>query len=222
MHSNNNLNHMSNGVASKELANSLIESEAQMDRIEHSISQIETVENSQAISEINIPTEDRFNEINIATQNEAENEELNDSESNPDNAIISSHSDHLQFIEPKKEEVISNNESKIENDLIDNNAPPELHQEIHHIETPIVSENQTIENAFNSTFSEESNSNSPLISLEIRGTNNEQADSFNASLKTSVDFHKRDFIRKDSIQILLAFALTCILLAAGWLLGQAS
>jgi hypothetical protein len=221
-YSNNDLNQMSNSFTSKELANSLIETEAQMDRIEHSISQIETVENSESINEVKILTEDRFKEINIATPNEAANEEFKDSESNHENAIISNHSDHLHIIEPKKEEVILNNESKIENDLIDYNAPPELHQEIHHIETPIVYENKTIENEFNSTFSEESNSSSPQVPFEILDSNNEQVDTFNASLNSIANLQKKDMISKDSIQILLAFVLTCILLAAGWLLGQAS
>jgi hypothetical protein len=106
--------------------------------------------------------------------------------------------------------------------LIENNESLEFHKEMLHIETPILSEKQTIDNEFNSTISEETNSNSPQVPFEILGSNNEQVDTNNTSLKTSADSHKKDLIRKDSIQILLAFALTCILLAAGWLIGQAS
>ncbi len=221
MHSNNNLNHVSNGLASKELANSLIETEAQTDRIENSISQIETVENSQTISEVTIPTEDSFNEISIPTQSESTSEELNVSGSNQDIAIIPNHSDHLQILEPKKDDVILNNDGKIENESSED-LSLELHQEIHHIESPIISENQTNENESKSNISDETNSIYPQIPFEIPGSINEQVDSLNAPLNTIVDPQKKDLIRNDSIQILLAIVLTFILLAAGWLIGQAS
>ena len=217
MHSNNNLNHVSNGLASKELANSLIETEAQTDRIENSISQIETVENSQTINEVTIPTEDSFNEISIPTQSESASEELNVSGSNHDIAIIPNHSDHLQILEPKKDDVILNNDGEIENESSEN-----LSLELHHIATPIISENQTNGNQLNSNISDETNSIYLQIPFEIPGSINEQVDSLNAPLNTIADLQKKDLIRNDSIQILLAIVLTFILLAAGWLIGQAS
>jgi len=58
--------------------------------------------------------------------------------------------------------------------------------------------------------------------LEIDEPLDEQVDSLNVPLNSSTNQKKSDLISKDSLQILLATALTFLLLAAGWFIGQAS
>jgi hypothetical protein len=73
-----------------------------------------------------------------------------------------------------------------------------------------------------SKISDFSNSTSPQCSLEIDEPIDEKADTLKAPFRTFSNQKKGGFISKDSLQILMIIALTCILLAAGWLLGQAS
>lgn len=222
MHSNNILNNVSNGLASKELANSLIETEAQMDRIEYSISQIESVEKSQTINEATIPSEDSFKEMTITTQSELASEELKVSGSNHDTESISNNSDHLSILESINYEGDLKKDSYIEDVSSDNNLTIELHQEIIEVVIHISTDIQSKEEPIVSNISEESNSISPQIPLVNTNPIIEQELELNYPISSISGQGKNNWIRKDSLQIALIIVFTCLLLIAGWLIGQAS
>lgn len=220
--SNNNLNHLNTGDASKALANSLIETEAQLERIENTISQIETVEKSETINETSISTDDKSNEITSTSESEIANEELHVYNTIHDTEVIPNHSDQLTILELIDKNGDLNKDGNIEDVLNKNNLPIELHQKINEVETPITSDIQSNEEPKVSNISDDSNSNTPHNSLEIDEPLDEQVDSLNVPLNSSTNQKKSDLISKDSVQILLATALTFLLLAAGWFIGQAS
>jgi len=220
--SNNNLNHLNTDDASKALANSLIETEAQLERIENTISQIETVEKSETINETSISTDDKSNEITSTSESEIANEELHVYNTIHDTEVIPNHSDQLPILESIDKNGDLNKDGNIEDVLNKNNLPIELHQKINELETPIISDIQSNEEPKVSNISDESNSNTPNNSLEIDAPLDEQVDSLNVPSNTFTNQKKNDLISKDSVQILLAITLTCLLLAAGWLIGQAS
>jgi hypothetical protein len=219
---NNNLNHLNKGDASKELANSLIETEAQLERIENTIPQIETVEKSEAINEAIIPSEDSFNEMTIVTKSEVASDELMVSEISHDTEAIPNNSDQLPILESINDDADLNKDNKIEDVTSDNNLPFELHQQINEVEIPIASDIQSKEEPIVSKITDDTNSISSFRSLKINEPHDEHVDSLNGPLNTFSNKKKSGLIRKDSIQILMAIALTCLLLAAGWLIGQAS
>ena len=219
---NNNLNHLNKGDASKELANSLIENEAQLERIENTISQIETVEKSEAINEAIIPSEDSFNEMTIVTKSEVASDELMVSEISHDTEAIPNNSDQLPILESINNYGDLNKDNKIEDVASDNNLPFELHQQINEVEIPIASDIQSKDEPIVSKITDDTNSISSHRSLKINEPHDEHVDSLNGPLNTFSNKKKSGLIRKDSIQILMAIALTCLLLAAGWLIGQAS
>ncbi len=220
--SNNNLNHFNTGDASKELANSLIETEAQLERIENTISQIETVEKSETINETSISTDDKSNEITSTSESEIANEELHVPNTIHDTEVIPNHSDQLPILESIDKNGDLNKDGNIEDVLNKNNLPIELRQEINEVETPITFDIQSNEEHKVSNISDDSNSTTPHNSLEIDAPLDEQVDSLNVPSNTFTNQKKSDLISKDSVQILLAIALTCLLLAAGWLIGHAS
>ena len=220
--SNNNLNHFNTGDVSKELANSLIETEAQLERIENTISQIETVEKSQTINETSISTDDKSIEITSTSESEIANEELHVSNTIHDTEVIPNHSDQLPILESIEKFGDLKKDGNIKDVSIDKNLSIELHQKINEVESPITSDIQSNEEPKVSNISDDSNSNTPHNSLEIDAPLDEQVDSLNVPLNTFTNQKKSDLISKDSVQILLAIALTFLLLAAGWLIGQAS
>jgi hypothetical protein len=201
--SNEKFNQLNKGVASKELANSLIESEAQMDRIENVTLHDEKIETLPSINEGTISSDNHFNEVSNAIQIEKNND------------------DHLPIIESIKEDVVIDNESTIELDSSED-LPLKLNQEIDQVESPILTENQPNKLQIESNSSDELKIETPPIYLKNNDPIKEQVSNLVDSQKKHSFPQKSVLIRKDSIQILLAIALTCILLAAGWLIGQAS
>ena len=220
--SNNNLNHLNTGDASKAIANSLIETETQLERIENTISQIETGEKSQTINETSISNDDKSIEITSTSESELANEELHVSNTINDTEGIPNHSDQLPILESIDKEGDLNKNGNIEDVSSVNNLSIELHHKINEVEIPITSDIQSNEELKFSNFSDDSNSTSPHSSLEIDEPLDEQVDSLNVPLNSSTNQKKSDLISKDSVQILLATALTFLLLAAGWFIGQAS
>jgi hypothetical protein len=97
-----------------------------------------------------------------------------------------------------------------------------LNQEIDQVEPPILTENQPNKLQIESNSSDELKIETPPIYLKNNDPIKEQVSNLVDSQKKHSFPQKSVLIRKDSIQILLAIALTCILLAAGWLIGQAS
>jgi len=221
LNSNNNLNHMSSGVASKELANSLIETEAQMDRFEHAMQHDEKIETLHSINDSTITSDDYLIEIPADSQTEQAIEDLNASESKQDILLLPNQSVHLPIIESIKEEVELNNGGKIENESSEN-LLFELNKEIHQVEAPKGNENQSNELQKTSNSSDELNAASPQTYFKNNDAIKNQEDKLIDSSITIFGNAKNDLIGKDSVQILLAIGLTCLLLAAGWLIGQAS
>lgn len=220
--SNNNLNHFNTGDASKELANSLIETEAQLERIENTISKIETVEKLQTINETSISSDDKSIGITSTSESEIANEELHVSNTIRDTEVIPNHSDQLPILESIDKDGDLKKDGNIEDISIDNDLSIELHEEINDLEIPISTDIQSKEIVCDSPISDDSNSTSLHSSLEIDAPLDEQVDLLNVPLNTFTNQKKSDLISKDSVHILLAIALTFLLLAAGWLIGQAS
>jgi hypothetical protein len=201
--SNEKFNQLNKGDASKELANTLIENEVQMDRIENVTLHDEKIETLPSINEGTISSDNHFNEVSNAIQIEKNND------------------DHLPIIESIKEDVVIDNESTIELDSSED-LPLKLNQEIDQVEPPISNENQPNKLQIESNSSDELKIETPPIFLKNNDPIKEQVSNLVDSQKKHSFPQKSVLIRKDSIQILLAIALTCILLAAGWLIGQAS
>ena len=201
--SNEKFNQLNKGDASKELANTLIENEVQMDRIENVTLHDEKIETLPSINEGTISSDNHFNEVSNAIQIEKNND------------------DHLPIIESIKEDVVIDNESTIELDSSED-LPLKLNQEIDQVESPILTENQPNKLQIESNSSDELKIETPPIYLKNNDPIKEQLSNLVDSQKKHSFHQKSVLIRKDSIQILLAIALTCILLAAGWLIGQAS
>ena len=221
-HSNYNLNNLNKGDASKALANKLLENEAQLDRIENTMLQDEVVETSQTINENTISSDDKLIEMMSASEIEEANKELHVSESIQDTEFIPNHSDRFPIIESINEDGDLNKEGEIENVSIDLNLPLELNQEIDQVEIPLSTDIQSKEKPKDSNISDESNSTSSIIPLINNDSISEQELQLKSPLNKIADPIKNNLIRKDSVQIALAIALTCILLAAGWLIGQVS
>jgi hypothetical protein len=217
---NNNLNHLNSGDASKDLANSLVKTEAQLDRIENIMTQDEALA-LQTNNETTISQIDNLVEKAIASEIEEAIPEIHVSEIDQIDEInpFSNHSDHLTIIESINENGDLSMVGITDNVPSDNNLAIELHQEINEVKIPISSDIQLNEDSKISDFS---NSTSPQCSLEIDESIDEKADTLKAPFRTFSNQKKGGFISKDSLQILMIIALTCILLAAGWLLGQAS
>ena len=217
------LNQLNKGDASLALANSLLENESQLDRIDNTIHHDELVETSQTINETTIQSEDSFNEMIFDSQSEKEIEELNSSEINQDTSFIPNHSVHQPIIESNNEEVDYINVGKIENESSDN-LILELNQGIHQVEAPIEIETENQSNGLPtaSGSSDELNVPTPLIYFKNNDVVKNYEDTLIDSPKKNTATQKSNLFRKDSIQILLAIALTFLLLTAGWLIGQAS
>ena len=218
------LNQLNKGDASLALANSLLENEAQMDRIENSISQDEAVDTSQTINETTVSTSENLIKMTNASDIDEAIPEIHVSEINQDNAINTHthQSDFLPINESIDEDVDLNNEGKSENVSSENYLPLNLHQELDQIETPIITDYQSKEEPIDSNISDESNSTSPVIPWINNDSIIEQERTLNSPLNKIADPINKNWIRNDSVQIALAIALTFLLLAAGWLIGQAS
>jgi pSer/pThr/pTyr-binding forkhead associated (FHA) protein len=220
MQSPPHLNQLNKGDASLALANSLLENEAQMDRIENSISQDEAIDTSQTSNETTISTIEMTNASDI----DEAIPEIHVSEIDQDNVIntLTNQSDLLPINESIDEDVDLNNEGKSENVSSENYIPLNLHQKLDQIETPIITDYQSNEEPIESNISDESNSTSPVIPWINNDSIIEQERTSNSPLNKIADPINNNWIRNDSVQIALAIALTFLLLAAGWFIGQAS
>ena len=215
--SNDDLDQLNKSDASKELANTLIENEVQMDRIDNAKLHDEKNEKLHSINDSTIDIDNHIIDVQTDSQTEKVIEELNASESNQDNLFTPNQSVNLPIIESINDEVDFNNEGKIENDSSEK-LTLELNQEIHQVESHIVIDNQTNTHYIESNNTDDSNTMSTSINLNYSKQENTIID----SSKPISSQKKSDLLRKDSVQIFLAIALTCLLLAAGWLIGQAS
>jgi hypothetical protein len=216
-HSNEEYNHLNKGDASKELANTLIENEGQMDRIENVMLHDEKIETLPSINEGIISSDNHFNDVS----NTIQIEKNNDAENSQEHLFFPNNDNHLQIIETIMEDVVIDNESTIERDSSED-LPLKLNQELDQVESPILNENQSNKLQLESNSSDELNTETPPIFLKNNDPIKEQESNLVDSQKKHSFPQKSVLIRKDSIQILLAIALTCLLLAAGWLIGQAS
>ncbi len=223
-HSNYNLNNLNKGDASKALANKLLENEAQLDRIENTMLKDEVVETSQTINANTISTIDNLVELAIASEIEEAIPIIHVSEIDQDNEInpITNNSDNLPIIESIHEDLDLNNEVKNENVSIDLNLPLELNQEIDQVEIPLSTDIQSKEKPKDSNISDESNSTSSIIPLINNDSISEQELQLKSPLNKIADPIKNNWILKDSVQIALVIVLTCLMLAAGWIIGQTS
>ncbi len=218
---NDDLNHLNNSDASKELANTLIENELQMDRIEHAMQHDEKIETPHSINDTTTSSDNHLIAVPTDSQKEETIEEIFVSESNQDNLIIPNQSVHLPILESVNDEVDLNDVGKIENDSSEN-LPLQLNKKLHQVEASNTSENQSNETPIESNSSDVSNSTSSLLPLVNNDSISQQELKLNSSLNKITDPLKSNLIQKDSVQILLAIVLTCLLLAAGWLIGHAS
>jgi hypothetical protein len=224
MQSPPHLNQLNKGDASLALANSLLENEAQMDRIENSISQDEAVDTSQTSNETTVSTSENLIKMTNASDIDEAIPEIHVSEIDQDN-VINTHtnqSDLLPINESIDEDIDLNNEGKSENVSSENYIPLNLHQELDQIEIPITPDYQSKNKPIDSNISDESNSTSPVIPRINNDSTIEQESTLNSPLNKIADPINNDWIRNDSVQIALAIALTFLLLAAGWFIGQAS